>query len=194
MFNKIYYKIKEIIALNFAKRKGIKIAKGVRFKNTAFIIKDKLAIIEIKENTIINSSNKGYHLNMFQKCKLYADKPNAVISIGKNSRIHGTCIHAQNSIIIGSNCLIAANTQIIDSNGHKLSFYNVENRTKTKDQGKPIIIEDNVWIGTNCVILGGTTIGKGSVIKAGSVVKGNVPELCIYGGNPAILIKQYNID
>lgn len=128
---------------------------------------------------------------MFSKSKLYADGPEALIKIGKNCRIHGTCIHAHNKISIGDNCLIAVNTQIADSNGHSLSFENTFNRINTRDNGKNIEIKDNVWIEASCIILGGTVIGEGSIISAGSVIKGIVPPNCIFGGNPARLIKQY---
>ncbi len=57
--------------------------------------------------------------------------------------------------------MIAANTNIIDGNGHQLYMENPENRINTKDNGNPIIIEDNVWIAANCIILGGTKIGQG---------------------------------
>jgi len=164
--------------------------KNVFFNKCPLILKDKKAKIIIGSNTTINSSNYGYHINMHSKCKLYADRSGAIIKIGDNCRIHGTCIHAYSKIIIGNNCLIAANTQIIDGNGHLLSFDNTKNRIHTTDNGKEIIIEDNVWIAANCVILGGTRIGEGSVITAGSVVKGIVPRNSIYGGNPSKLIKK----
>lgn len=171
--------------------KKLNLGRNVLFNYIPNIIKHKDALIEIGDGTTINSNNLGYHVNMFQKCKLYADRPGAKIIIGKKSRIHGTCIHAYDSIKIGDNCLIAANTQIIDGNGHQLSFPDVHNRINTTDYGNPIVIEDNVWIGTNSIILGGTTIGYGTVIGAGSVVKGTIPPMSIYGGNPAKLIKSY---
>lgn len=171
--------------------KKLNLGTNVLFNYIPNIIKHKDAFIEIGDGTTINSNNFGYHISMFQKCKLYADRPGAKIIIGEKSRIHGTCIHAYNSIKIGNNCLIAANTQIIDGNGHQLSFPDVHNRINTTDYGNPIVIEDNVWIGTNSIILGGTTIGYGTVISAGSVVKGTIPPMSIYGGNPAKLIKSY---
>jgi len=181
----------KLITLVYSKYYNIIIGKKVIFRNTPLIIKRKNAKIIIDSHTIINSSNNGYHINMHSKCKLYADRDNAIIKIGKNSRIHGTCIHAYNSITIGDNCLIAANTQIIDGNGHKLSFENLSNRINTTDNGKPIIIGNNVWIGANTIILGGTEISDGTVISAGSIVSGIIPAKCIYGGNPARLIKSY---
>ncbi|MFN4914036.1 MAG: CatB-related O-acetyltransferase [Sphingomonadales bacterium] len=53
----------------------------------------------------------------------------------------------------------------------------------------PLVIEDEVWIGTNAIILSGLTIGKGAIIAAGAVVTKDVPPYAIVGGNPAKLIR-----
>lgn len=147
------------------------------------------ARILIGNNVTINSINHGYHINMHSPVKLYADKKGAVIEIGDNTRIHGTCIHAYKSVTIGRNCLIAANCQIIDCNGHELSFEDVENRVNTGSDGKPVIIEDCVWIGANSIVLPGVRIGRGSIISAGSVVVKDIPPMVLAGGNPAQIIK-----
>ena len=144
----------------------------------------------IDDNVTLNSCNRYYHVNMHSPVKLYADEEDAQIYIGKNTRIHGTCIHAYKLIHIGNNCLIAANTQIFDGAGHDLAFDNIENRMSIKKDGKPIIIEDYVWISINVIILGGVTIGKGSVIAAGSVVTKDIPAFVIAAGNPAKVIKD----
>jgi putative acetyl transferase len=52
-----------------------------------------------------------------------------------------------------------------------------------------VIIEDEVWIGYGALILSGVTIGKGSIIAAGSVVTRDVPPYAIVGGNPAKIIR-----
>ncbi len=175
----------------FSVKKNMFLSKGVRFKKIPQIIIRNRSTIKIGSNTLINSNNYGYHINMHSRCKLIADRKMAKIVIGENCRIHGTCIHAFHSIRIGDNVLIAANSHIIDANAHELSFPNVSNRINTVDIGKEIIIEDNVWIGANCFILGGVRIGEGAIISANSVVHRNVPSNAIYGGNPAVLIKQY---
>ena len=53
----------------------------------------------------------------------------------------------------------------------------------------PVVIEDDVLIGTNCIILKGVTIGARSIIAAGSIVTKSIPADCIAGGNPAKVIK-----
>jgi acetyltransferase-like isoleucine patch superfamily enzyme len=90
---------------------------------------------------------------------------------------------------VGRRCLIAANCQIIDGSGHDLSFENVENRINTKGSARPIIIEDDVWIGAQTIVLPGVRIGKGSVIGAGSVVTRDVPPFTVAAGNPAKVIR-----
>lgn len=56
----------------------------------------------------------------------------------------------------------------------------------------PIIIEDESWIGANAVIVPGVTVGRHSIVAAGSVVTKNVPAYSVVGGNPARVIKQYD--
>ncbi|RYE17040.1 MAG: acyltransferase, partial [Sphingobacteriales bacterium] len=55
---------------------------------------------------------------------------------------------------------------------------------------KFIIIEDDCWIGTNSVVLAGVTVGRGSVIAAGSVVTKDVPPYSVVAGVPAKIIKK----
>ncbi len=60
------------------------------------------------------------------------------------------------------------------------------------DIAKPVVIEDEVWIGANSVVVAGVHIGKHSVIAAGSVVVKDVPSYCVVAGNPARVIKKMN--
>ncbi|MGO7601667.1 DapH/DapD/GlmU-related protein, partial [Rhizobium ruizarguesonis] len=53
-----------------------------------------------------------------------------------------------------------------------------------------IVIGDDVWIGANCVILDGATIGNGAVIAAGAVVTGDIPAMEIAGGVPARVLRS----
>jgi acetyltransferase-like isoleucine patch superfamily enzyme len=57
---------------------------------------------------------------------------------------------------------------------------------------KPIVISDRVWIGANSVITAGVTLGRHSIVGAGSVVTKDIPDYSVAVGNPAKVIKQYN--
>ena len=189
---KIYFRICNFIQnLIYKIIFRIKIGENVFFKGRPAIFKSSTSDIIIGKNTILNSSNYRAHVNIHSKCKLIADGENSKISIGSNSRIIGSCIHAHISIAIGNNCGIGANSQIIDSNAHKMSMSDPSQRLYTVDVPSPVTISDDVWIGANCIILPGTKIGAGSVICAGSVVRGHFPEKVLIGGNPATILKAY---
>lgn len=111
------------------------------------------------------------------------------IEIGKNCSINPyTIIYGHGNTKIGNNVLIAGHCMVIPSNHHFAD--------KTKpiflqgNSSRGIVIEDDVWIAHGCSILDGVTIGKGSIIAAGSVVNTDVPSYTIYGGVPAKLIKN----
>lgn len=105
----------------------------------------------------------------------------ASFSIGNSFINSDAKIRCHKAITIGNNCVISHDLTIMDSNAHSL---NGDKKTK------PIIIEDNVWIGSRVTILSGVTIGNGAVIAAGSIVNKDVPPKCLVGGVPAKVIKE----
>jgi acetyltransferase-like isoleucine patch superfamily enzyme len=115
----------------------------------------------------------------------------AVISIGNDVFLNGTRFGCQKKIEIGDNCLIA-DCRILDTDFHSTN----PNRRNDPDAIKsdPIFIGKNVWISLDSVVLRGASIGDNSTISAKSVVTGIVPGNCIFGGNPAVLIKKLNSD
>lgn len=193
MYIQAYENLKNKWIVFFIKRK-----KGLTLDGN-LIVRDKPIIdirdgglIEIGKDVTLNSQNYGYHINIHSPVKLFANiNKGALVKIGDRTRIHGSCIHARERIEIGQNCLIGGNCQIFDCNAHHLSMDNSANRINTTGITKPIIIEDNVWIGANCIILPGVKIGEGSIIAAGSVVNKDVPARSIVGGNPAVVIKTW---
>jgi len=56
----------------------------------------------------------------------------------------------------------------------------------------PIVIEDDSWIGSNVVVVAGVTIGKHSIVAAGSIVTKDIPPYSVVVGNPGRVLKQYN--
>jgi acetyltransferase-like isoleucine patch superfamily enzyme len=93
------------------------------------------------------------------------------------------------SISIGNNVKIGGNTVIYDSDFHSLNF--ASRRTKDSDipEMKPVIIEDDVFIGAHVTILKGVHIGARAIIAAGSVITKSIPVDETWGGNPAKRIR-----
>src|SRR5690554_3494159 len=171
-------------------KKNIIMEGKVRIRSFPYIDLKNNSKLNLGNNVMLNSTNYGYHINMHNCVKILADGENSEIYIGANTRIHGSCIHAKSKITIGKNCLIAGNCQIIDSNGHETLMERPLDRIFSMDKPREIIIEDNVWIGANCIVLKGVKIGSGSIIAAGSVVVESIPENVIARGNPAQVIKN----
>lgn len=146
--------------------------------------------ITIGNHTRIGCSKRLYHAGMPYYTKLYVEGANSKITIGDHCRIFGAFCHAKKSIKIGNNCLLASGVNVLDSNAHET--YSA-NRTIGRDKPQEIVIGDNVWIGVNSIILKGTTIGDNCVVGAGSVVKGVFPDNCIIQGNPAVIVKQFEL-
>ena len=111
------------------------------------------------------------------------------VSLGKHVRILST--RAQ--VIIGNDIMFGPNVTIITGN-HRTdvvgkTMISISDEEKRPEDDMDVVIQDDVWIGANVTVLKGVTIGRGSVIAAGSVVVKDVPEYSIVGGIPARLIK-----
>lgn len=91
-----------------------------------------------------------------------------------------------NYVRIGDNVWIAPNVGIYAA-GHPLD---TEERIAGLEYAFPVTIGDNVWIGGSTTIIGGVTIGKNSVIGAGSVVIRDIPEGVLAAGNPCRVIRK----
>jgi len=120
---------------------------------------------------------------------LYGGEPGVGLKVGDNSSIGPYAyIGCSGYIEIGNNVMMSPRVSIYSEN------HNFE------DPGHPMIeqgvtrsfakIEDDCWIASNSIILAGVTVGKGSVVAAGSVVTKDVPPYSVVGGNPAKIIKS----
>lgn len=113
---------------------------------------------------------------------VYIDRANC-ITIGQKVFInYGFHCVARGTIEIQDNVMIAPNVTILTTN-HDYYDRNVL-------LCKKVTIKKNAWLGSSCIILPGVTIGENSIIGAGAVVTKDVPDNCIFSGNPAKFIKQ----
>lgn len=170
---------------------GVRYGKKLRITNHLYIDIEQDSKISIGNNFIFTSGEAFNALSRNIKGCIHA-KTNAQIIIGDNVGISSSCLWAESSIQIGNNVKIGGDCLIMDTDAHSLNYIY---RRKYKDDiininSSPIIIEDDVLIGTRCIILKGVTIGKQSIIGSGSIVTKNIPPNCIAAGNPAKVIKQ----
>ncbi len=130
----------------------------------------------------------GAMIDAFVKIKFVGGQGDVVL--GEDSHINSGCvIYSGAGVRIGSGVRIAANCTFATPN-HAF----MDRDTPIRLQGflpsrGGIVIEDDVWIGANCVLLDGALIRTGAVIAAGTVVRGEVPPWHVVGGNPWQVIK-----
>jgi acetyltransferase-like isoleucine patch superfamily enzyme len=113
------------------------------------------------------------------------------VVIGSRTRIGLGCVLI-GPVKVGNDIMFAQNI-VVSGLNHGYRDINLPPSLQPVET-KPIVIEDDVWIGANAVITAGVTIGKHSVIAAGSVVTKSVPPYSVAGGNPAKILRKYNFD
>lgn len=111
------------------------------------------------------------------------------VSIGKGSFLNTEIrfgVPGDTKVVLGKNVQVGPRV-MFETVSHDLLPNPGGLRSSTS---KPIIVEDNVWIGGGVIVTSGVTIGRGSVVAAGAVVTKNVAEMTLVGGVPAKVIKS----
>lgn len=140
------------------------------------------SFISIGSGCRFMSLSTGNRIGLPHCCMLTTEGPQSLISIGDNCSFSGVSIWSFKSINIGNNVRVGANCVIMDGDAHQ--------NDPRAGVNSPIVIEDNVWIGTNVIVLKGVTIGKNSLIGAGSIVTKDIPANVVAAGNPCRVVKQ----
>jgi acetyltransferase-like isoleucine patch superfamily enzyme len=117
---------------------------------------------------------------------------NSCLTIGANYGMTGGTICAATNIHIGNKVSVGANSIISDTDFHPLDPIMRQVHPQYAETA-PILIENDVFIGMNCLVLKGVTIGCSSVIGAGSVVTKDIPAGVVAAGNPARVIKDLKV-
>lgn len=187
-------KIKRIFLLPFGFiKKVLEIAnEGARDIENKFRFKS--AIID-RGCTMDTKTILHENVHLLENCIVNNSQINSYTYLGKNCLVQNTNI--------GKFCSIA-NDVLIGLGNHPLDllstsplFYRVNNPLFIKlikenlgiVEYKPIVIGNDVWIGTRSIIMDGVEIGNGAVIAANSIVTKNIPPYAIVGGVPAKIIK-----
>lgn len=127
---------------------------------------------------------------------------------------HGKSIFIGSDVVIGLNCTFVDNQQIRIGNrvmiAPNVQIYTASHPVLPQERlienwkevipaffrtfAQPVTIEDNVWIGGGTIILPGVTIGRNTVIGAGSVVTRSIPANCVAVGNPCRVIQELDVE
>ena len=144
--------------------------------------------------------SEGFTTGVGCRLEAYPEIENKVLQIGKNVQMNDYVhITARINVTIGDNVLMASKIYISDCSHGSYAGDEWDSNPNTipKDRflsSRPVIIEDNVWLGEFVSVLPGVIIGKGTIVGANSVVSKSLPAYVIAVGAPAKPIKKYNFE
>jgi acetyltransferase-like isoleucine patch superfamily enzyme len=160
-----------------------------RFIGKIVIRNTRKGKIRFGKEVVLQSSFRMNPIGAASPCLLDV-RPGGEIEIGDGTGMTSTIVSSAQKISIGKNCKIGGGVKILDHNFHAMDS---EARRNSGGDSKPreISIGDDVFIGTNAIVLKGTRIGARSVIAAGSVVFGlDMPPDSLARGNPAEIVAR----
>lgn len=169
------------------KLKGVDIGLGNKFYGMPYFYIANGGNIKIGSHNKFISSITLNKMGVHHKCMISATpglSKGCNVEIGDHCGFSGTSIWCFDSIKIGNNVRCGANTLIMDGDAHF--------DDKRTSPPKPIIIEDNVFLGAGVIVRKGVRIGKNSVIGMNSMVTHDIPENVIAVGTPCRIIKSIN--
>jgi acetyltransferase-like isoleucine patch superfamily enzyme len=153
---------------------------------------------ELPEGVRIGDGSSVYLGSMFDV------GPRGRVEIGEFVLVNGAWFICDEAIEIGDYALISWNVVFMDNYRVPLSpsaralalrrGLNPNGADPPLTDAKPICIGRNTWIGFDCCILPGVTVGEGAIVGARSVVTSDVPPYTVAAGNPARIIRQIEND
>lgn len=170
------YAINTLFCCIAAKTAGVRLGKNANFWGWTSFFRYPCSTVNVGQGSHFNSSPYGNRIGINHKCIITTHTPEASLLIGSNVGMSSTTINCWNSITIGDNVRIGANCIIMDGD-----FHLDDTRVSAP---RPIVIEDNVWLGAGVTVLKGVRIGRNSIIGMNSTVTKDIPANCIAAGNP----------
>jgi acetyltransferase-like isoleucine patch superfamily enzyme len=131
--------------------------------------------IRLGHDLVLESQTKRSYFNVF---------PGGELVLGSAVAMNEGCrFDCTSSIRVGDRTRFGYGVAIFDNNFHEV--YDRVNRPP----GNPVVLEEDVWVGSNAMIFPGVTVGRGAVVAAAAVVRKDVPPFTVVAGNPAQAVK-----
>lgn len=164
---------------------GVSLGKNCECRGLPIIRRHPGSRIEIGDGCSFNSNPKAHQGGIARPCILWTLSEHARIQIGGGCGFSGTVISAEREILIGRRVRCGTNTRIMDSDMHS--------DDRRVSGAKPVVLEDDVWLGMNTLVVKGVTIGRGTLVGANSLVNKSMPAHVVAAGIPARVIRETKI-
>lgn len=172
---------------------GVKIGRGTCFLGKSYLRSHGQGIT-IGENVVFNSCQRN-NLVGLTGATIIDNRLGGKIAIGNACGFSSVVISSKSTISIGGNVMVGGNVRIFDHDFHSMnSLIRGTYEDSASARTKPVVIEDDCFIGTNAIILKGTHLGARTIVSAGSVVFGlATPPDSLVKGNPAKVVQTKSI-
>lgn len=132
--------------------------------------------------------------------------PDGFVDVGPYTCLNATYLVCHDRITIGAHCLLAWGSVITDCNSPLELSAGARRRAlaaaarhparwmPAAQAPRPVVLEDNVWVGFNAVVLPGVTLGRGSIVGCNTVVAADVPPYAVCVGSPARIVRTLDAD
>lgn len=171
---------------------GVKLGRNCRFWGRMIIHKEVGSTIEFGDDCVFRSDLNSNLVGVNRPCVISTHSAAALIRLGNGCGLSGVSIGIKESLIVGNNVQFGANSYVTDFDWHGMDPRHRDDPRHILSAG--ITIENDVWIGLNSVILKGVTIGRNTVIGAGSLVTKDIPPDSIAAGNPCRVIRPLKLE
>lgn len=170
---------------------GASVGSGFRSDGRIYIRIQKRGQIDIGQNVCFMSHPGTNLVGLTNPCVLHCHGDGHIV-IGDHSGGSAVVLSSKSSIRVGRYVKLGGNVRVFDHDYHALDYHDRRHGAtdKANCRTKPVTIGDDVFVGTNSIVLKGVTIGDRSIIGAGSVVTHDVPADEVWAGNPARNIKD----
>lgn len=170
---------------------GLKLGAGVQAHGRVLISRWPRSHMELGANcSLVSNALRSTAANYPSRVRFKTFYPQAKIILGQGVQLNGTAITVRStSITLGDETMIAPGCVLVDSDFHAPWPAETRQVASGLELDAPIHIGKQVWIGMNCIILKGVSIGDGAIIGAGSVVTRSIPAGCVAVGVPARVVQ-----
>lgn len=170
---------------------GCEVGKGFRTSGKCCFKASKEGSIRIGDSVSLLAGHRSNRVGLSNPV-LIETFGDGIVEIGKNSGASAVVISSRTKVSIGEHVKVGGNVRIFDHDYHSMNAAIRRTESDVEDvKSSPVIIEDNVFIGTNAIILKGVHIGARSIIGAGAVVSGReIPPDSVVAGNPAHILSR----
>ncbi|WP_281388133.1 acyltransferase [Qipengyuania soli] len=182
----IRWRIHSAIGRAFLRAIGVELGRAARFSGKMLVFRPGRSRITIGDRFVGVSRADSTALGVSRPVILRCMNEEAEIRIGDDCGMSGTVICSAVSVTIGHRCLFGADVTIFDTDFHPKEATNRRYAKPVWNEiSAPVVIGDDVFVGTRAIIQKGVRIGDGAIIAAGSVVTKDVPPGMSVGGAPA---------